>query len=83
MPDALPGTTLPIYPGLGQASCCLHTRWLGCQPLRFPEFKNSRWMLATILKKENHDIAAMASPISVKFGTMMHPGPPQLVACKN
>jgi len=33
MPDALPGTTLPIYPGWGQTPnmlvCNLHTRWLG------------------------------------------------------
>ena len=63
--------------------CCLHTQWLGCQPLRFPEDKNSRWTLATILKKENHDITAMAWQISVKFGTVIHLGPPQLVAWKN
>jgi len=31
MPDAFPATTLPIYPGLGQAPkyAGLHTQWLG------------------------------------------------------
>ena len=31
MPDALPATTIPIYPGLGQAQeyAGLHTPWLG------------------------------------------------------
>jgi len=43
------------------------------------QFKNPRWRTATILKNVKYDISTAVQPILMKFGTVMHLSPPNLI----